>query len=306
MKKYLGLFLVLLMSLNSVGESKNKDLPFKGFFYTTGKTIRFYNLNTNISKMTYSSQADEIDGLYYDSEFFDLYFTEMEYRKSNDGNILDTTYIVRKLNVKTRNVSSIIYKETRSNENLNYYLFPEYRYNDFLLFDIEGFESSYHKVFDLQLKEFILTTGESLYSSYFLKDENVYIHNYNDNNTYHEYVQIKLEKPIKSTKLTEEEFIEFAKKDFKYLNLKVQELPTLKDYPKDYWGNISNCWSREGNILILITFFSKTSFIYGGENSYLGNTITFYNLNNKSVIENITLNDFIKSNDVLQPFCLKK
>jgi hypothetical protein len=147
-KRLLLILLIFLMNFASTIESKNKALPFEGFYYTTGKTIKFYDLSTNAATTTYSSQADEINGLYYDSKFLDLYFTETENKRSKGNNIIDATYIVRKLNIKSGNVLSI-YKEIRKGSDLNYYLFPEYRYNNFLLFDIEGFECSYHKVFDL-------------------------------------------------------------------------------------------------------------------------------------------------------------
>jgi hypothetical protein len=110
------------------------------------------------------------------------------------------------------------------------------------------------------LKKFILTTGDGLYSSFLNKDENVYIDNYNDNNSYHEYVQLEFSKEIKMIPLTKEKYQELVRKDFKYLDYQVMELPFLKDYPKDHWGNVSRYCVRENNILILTTFFFEDTF----------------------------------------------
>ena len=46
MRKINGLLLILLillMNVTSTVESKSKELPFAGFYYTTGKAIRCYD-----------------------------------------------------------------------------------------------------------------------------------------------------------------------------------------------------------------------------------------------------------------------
>jgi hypothetical protein len=278
---------------------------FEGFFYTTGTTIRFYDLKKAVSQKIYSSQNAEIDGLYYHNRLGDLYFTELKYKKSHDGGISNVTYTVRKLNLENTKVAPVIYQETRGGNDLNYYLFAQYRYNNFLLFDIEGGDSSYHKIYDLNLKKFIFTTGEGLYSSFFDYEAKIFIHNYNNGCTINEFIKINLTSPIKTSKITQKEYERFLKNTSNQNSFKVEELPVLKDYPQDRWGNIFRCCIREKTFLVLNTFYAKTPLVVGGEKSYLSNTITFYDLDNDAVVQNIILKDFIHSENVRQPFCLK-
>jgi hypothetical protein len=306
MKKLITISLLVgLLAINSMGECKNKSLPFVGFFYTTGRTLRYYDLKKDVSHKIYSSQAAEIGGLYYEVKWDHLYFTELKYQKSRAGAPLKATYTVKQLKLPNTKTASTLYQETREANNLNYYPYAQYRYNEFLLLNINGLNCSYHKIYNLKTKKFIYTTGEGLYSSYFDHESLLFIHNYDATGASHEYVKIILTTPLETATITKKEYDRAFKNSMGVTNFQIDELPVLKDYPQDPWGNIFTSCIREQDFLILNTFFTKTPLVVNGTDSYLADTITFYDLDRETVVKNVVLKDWTRSPTPRQPFCLK-
>jgi hypothetical protein len=293
-----------LLALNSIGECKRNSLPFVGFFYTTGPALCYYDLKKDVSKKIYSNQAAEIGGLYFDVKWDHLYFTELKTQKSRSG-VPAKTYTVRRFRPRKSKTIQTLYQETREANDRNYYLSAQYRYNEFLLFNIYEVNSSYHKIYNSKTHKFIFTTGEGLYSSYFDHESLLFIHNFDATGVIHKYVKIALKTPLEATSITKKEYDHAFKNSMGVTNYQIDELPGLKDYPRDHWGNIFTSYIREQDFLILNTFFAKTPLVVDGADSYLADTITFYDLDQETVVKNVVLKDWTRSPAPRQPFCLK-
>lgn len=290
-------------SVNSESTS-TQSRTIQGVFYSTGKTVKYYDLLTNTTKIIYSSATNTFDGLYYDAAKKQLWFTEKSSTKKSAYEAM-VTYSLKSFNLATSTCTTILKEQYSSVENPDYLLHPAYIYNNLLLMQVDASESSYLKLYDMTAKKTIMTIGENTYSAAFPKGGEVYIISCDDENTVKGTYRLSLNGAAKLEKISESTFKTLANGSAQYYDFdRIVGLPELVSLPRDTWGNFYTNVLKNGNYLALLTYAGGKTGEVNGNIGYLPDTLTLYDLNTKKIVKNISIDDLV-TGYTIQPFSLK-